>query len=185
MEHAYPSAPQVGRAAQRLARPHARLALGAKRAFDVVVAAAMLAALAPVAALIGVLLLPDDDGWLERRVRVGRDGRPLRLARFRPLPGRLGQALERLGARELPLLVAVLGGRLSFVGPRALPPGAELDDGAPRRLLAPGLIGPAQSYEAESERGAELEDAYVEEWSLLGDLRLLAGGRRRASGLRV
>ena len=66
------------------------------------------------------------------------------LSRFRELPGAFGRLLARIGARELPLLFAVLRGRLSFVGPRALPPGTGHGHTGPRRLMAPGLTGPAQ-----------------------------------------
>jgi lipopolysaccharide/colanic/teichoic acid biosynthesis glycosyltransferase len=141
------------------------------------VALAMLAALAPVLVLVTLLLLSGRHGWLESRERVGRDGARLRLWRFRRLPGTLGGALEHIGARELPLLFAVAGGRLSFVGPRALPP--EEGFGGPRRLMAPGLIGPAQRWATDAETAARLDDAYVEEWSLAGDLKLLFPLSRR------
>jgi lipopolysaccharide/colanic/teichoic acid biosynthesis glycosyltransferase len=147
--------------------------LAAKRTFDVALALAMLVALAPMMVLALVLLLGDSEGWIERRERLGRDGRPLKLWRFRPLPGRLGRTLERAGVRELPLLLSVLSGRLSFVGPRALPPGAGALYTGPRRLMAPGLIGPAQRWATDPDSASGLDDAYVEEWSLLGDLRLL------------
>ena len=39
--------------------------------------------------------------------------------------------------------------------------------------MAPGLIGPAQRWATDAETASELDDAYVEGWSLLGDLRLL------------
>src|SRR4051812_36323813 len=104
--------PDVEQAARRLRRPRARGALVAKRALDVLLAAAMLLALAPLLVLVVVLLGLAGGGWLEPRVRLGRDGRPIQIYRFRALPGALGQALERLGARELPVLLAVLFGRL-------------------------------------------------------------------------
>jgi lipopolysaccharide/colanic/teichoic acid biosynthesis glycosyltransferase len=182
MERAHHNVPEVARAAQRLGVPRVRNALVAKRLFDASLALVMLVALLPVAALMTVLLLTDEHGWLERRERVGRNGELLRLARFRPPPSRLGRALERVGARELPLLMAVLGGRLSFVGPRALEPGVAVD--GPRRLMAPGLTGPAQRWAKNDHTAAELDDAYVEEWSLLGDVKLLTGrprGRRLAA----
>ena len=106
---------------------------------DVLLAAVMLVALAPLLVLVVLLLgFGGAEGrWIERTVRLGRDGRPIRLLRFPALPGGLGRALERLGARELPLLLCVLTGRLSFVGPRALPPGTvrpcRLDRRPPRR----------------------------------------------------
>jgi len=120
-----------------------------------------------------VLLLGDDEGWVEHRARLGRDGRALRLWRFRRLPGRLGQWLDRVGARELPLLVSVLTGQLSFVGPRALPMGSGARHTGPRRLMAPGLTGPAQLGCPFEGSGNALDDAYVVRWTLRGDAAML------------
>jgi lipopolysaccharide/colanic/teichoic acid biosynthesis glycosyltransferase len=177
MERAQERLPDVEQAAERLRRPRARVRLGVKRALDLTVALAMLVALLPVLALVTLMLLSARQGWLEPRERLGRDGSPLRLWRFCRPPGALGGALERIGARELPLLFAVAGGRLSFVGPRALPPDEGF--GGPRRLMAPGLIGPAQRWATDAETAARLDDAYVEEWSLAGDLKLLFPLSRR------
>ena len=179
MERAQQRPPDVARAAQRLARPRARAGLAAKRALDVALALAMLLALLPVLVLVAALLLAEDGDWLERRERLGRGGRRLRLARFRPLPGPLGRVLERIGARELPLLAAVVAGRLSFVGPRAVPAGSGTAHAGPRLLMAPGLTGPGQRWATDARTAAELDDLYVEEWSLLRDLRLMTGVRRR------
>jgi lipopolysaccharide/colanic/teichoic acid biosynthesis glycosyltransferase len=169
----------VQRAAQRLARPRTRVALALKRVIDVLLALAMLVALLPMIATVVLLLAcAGGDGLIERRVRLGRHGRAIVLARFRELPGgTFGPALERAGARELPLLLAVLRGRLSFVGPRALPPGTGTGHTGPRRLLAPGLTGPAQRLGAAAGEAAalELDDAYVAHWSPWADARLLAG----------
>jgi lipopolysaccharide/colanic/teichoic acid biosynthesis glycosyltransferase len=77
--------------------------------------------------------------------------------------------------RELPLLIAVLRGRLSFVGPRALPPGTGAGHTGPRRLMAPGLMGPAQRACGASDDADALDDAYVEHWTLRGDARMLFG----------
>jgi lipopolysaccharide/colanic/teichoic acid biosynthesis glycosyltransferase len=181
MERAQERPPDAARAAERLDRRHARMRLAAKRGLDLALALAMLLALVPLVVLAALLLLLDDEGWMERRDRLGRDGRALGLWRFRPLPGRLGRSLERLGVRELPLLFSVVAGRLSFVGPRALPPdiGAGSDPTRPRRLMAPGLIGPAQRWATDADSASELDDAYVQQWSLRGDLRLLACVRCR------
>jgi lipopolysaccharide/colanic/teichoic acid biosynthesis glycosyltransferase len=176
MERAQERPPDVIGAAERLLRPRVRFRLAAKRAFDLTLAVTMLVALLPLIVLAAALLL-GRGGWLERRERLGRDGRRLHLWRLRPLPGAVGRTLERAGVRELPLLVSVMGGGMSFVGPRALPP--EERDFGPRRLMAPGLIGPAQRWATDAATAAELDDAYVEEWSLRGDLRLLTSLRRR------
>jgi lipopolysaccharide/colanic/teichoic acid biosynthesis glycosyltransferase len=178
MERKEDRSPDVERAAQRLARLHARVALILKRMLDLLLALLMLAALLPVLITVVLLLAFAGDGMFERRVRLGRHGRAIVLTRFHQLPGgTFGLALERLGARELPLLLAVLRGRMSFVGPRALPPGTGAGHTGPRRLLAPGLTGPAQrGSDSEAELDAlRLDDAYVANWSLWVDARLLAG----------
>jgi lipopolysaccharide/colanic/teichoic acid biosynthesis glycosyltransferase len=175
MERKLDRSPDVERAAARLARPRARFGLAAKRLLDIVLALAMLVALLPLLLVVVTLLAFAGEGWLEQRVRLGRHGRPVVLSRFRELPGGgFGHALERVGARELPLLVAVLRGRLSFVGPRVLPPGTGSGHTGPRRLMAPGLIGPAQRG-CDGRSGMELDDAYVERWSLRNDALMLFG----------
>jgi lipopolysaccharide/colanic/teichoic acid biosynthesis glycosyltransferase len=173
LEHAHQRPPDVSRAAERLRRPHARALLAVKRASDILLASLLLLALVPVAALLALLLAFGRTGWLESRERVGRDGRTLRLWRFHRPPGALGRGLERIGAREIPVLVTVAAGKLSFVGPRVLLPGAPAL--GPRSLMAPGLLGPAQRGGAGSDSAAALDDAYVEEWTLLGDAKLLLG----------
>jgi lipopolysaccharide/colanic/teichoic acid biosynthesis glycosyltransferase len=171
MEREQHRSPDVERAAQRLSRPRARAALATKRLLDVVLALAMIVALLPLFVLVIVLLAFGGDGWMDQRTRLGRHGRPVVLSRFRELPGAFGGLLARIGARELPVLFAVLRGRLSFVGPRALPAGTGYGHTGPRRLMAPGLTGPAQ-------RGCgheSLDDAYVERWTLWVDALLLVG----------
>lgn len=169
------------RAARRLGLPRARAALGLKRLLDMALALGMLLALLPLVLLVCILLAGAGGGWIERRVRLGRDGRPVRLARFRALPGGLGRSLERWGARDAPLLISVLLGRLSFVGPRPLAPGREAGHTRPRRLMAPGLTGPAQRWATDGSSAAELDDQYVTDWSLRGDLKLLLCRRCRAA----
>jgi lipopolysaccharide/colanic/teichoic acid biosynthesis glycosyltransferase len=154
--------------------------LACKRALDIVLALVMLVALLPLVAVVVLLFAFAGDGWIEKRMRLGRNGRSVVLTRFRELPGgAFGRALERIGARELPVLLAVLRGRVSFVGPRALPPGTGAGYTGPRRLMAPGLTGPAQrggdGCDADS-----LDDSYVANWSLWGDARLLFGRPRVA-----
>jgi len=180
MEHGLQRSPDVERAAERLARPHARVALVAKRVLDVVLALVLLIAVLPVVVVVLLMLGFAGEGVFERRKRLGRHGRSVVLTRFQELPGGVvGRWLERVGVRELPLLLTVLRGRLSFVGPRMVEPGTGSGHTGPRRLMAPGLIGPAQRGGGEA-AGNELDDAYVEGWSLWRDLQLLAGHRPAA-----
>ena len=175
MERRQDRSPDVERAARRLSRPRARAALVAKRALDIWLSVVMLVALLPLFAVVLTLLAFAGEGYLERRPRLGRQGKRVMISRFHPLPGGgFGRALEKLGARELPLLWAVLRGRLSFVGPRMVAPSNSSGHTGPRRLMAPGLTGPAQRG---CNGGAEpdLDDAYVERWTLWIDACLMAG----------
>jgi lipopolysaccharide/colanic/teichoic acid biosynthesis glycosyltransferase len=175
MERQEDRSPDVARAAQRLRRPLARVSLALKRLCDIVLALVMLVALLPLLIVVVLLLAFAGDGWIEKRVRLGRNGRSVVLVRFRELPGGgFGRALERIGARELPLLLAVLRGRVSFVGPRALAPGTGAGYTGPRRLMAPGLTGPAQRG-GDGCDGDSLDDAYVANWPLWRDAQLLFG----------
>ena len=106
-----------------------------KRAIDVVVSALALTALSPLLAAIALLVVLDSPGpVLYRANRVGFEGRPLRMLKFRKMHRSAGGAgltlagdarLTRVGAwlarsklDELPQLWHVLRGEMSLVGPR-------------------------------------------------------------------
>lgn len=109
----------------------------AKRLFDLTVAAAGLIVLSPVLLVLAVLIKLDDGGPIfYRGVRVGRNGRPFRVIKFRTMridaeavggPStasddvritRVGRWLRRSKLDELPELGNVLRGEMSLVGPR-------------------------------------------------------------------
>jgi len=121
-------------------RPGDPARLVAKRGIDLTVAAVALLVLAPLFALIALLVVLDSPGpVLYRAERVGFRGRPLHMLKFRKMrPGATGLALTvaederltRLGAwlvrtklDELPQLWHVLRGEMSLVGPRPESPG--------------------------------------------------------------
>ena len=109
--------------------------LRAKRIFDAVGAAVGLCAIAPLLAGVAVLVKASSPGpVLFRQRRVGRGGNDFELLKFRTMRAsaggplitaandaritRVGAILRRTKLDELPSLVNVLRGDLSFVGPR-------------------------------------------------------------------
>lgn len=140
-----------------------------KRALDVIVAAGLLIALAPVMACIAVAVLIDDGRpVLYSQTRLGRRGVPFTIRKFRsmhrfaerdgeryaersdPRATRLGRFLRPSGLDELPQLWDVLLGRMSLIGPRAERPGftaelaASLSLYRARLLVRPGIVGWAE-----------------------------------------
>ncbi len=128
------------------------LQAGMKRVFDVVVAGIVALLAAPVLAAAAVLIKLEDKGpVLFRQVRIGRDGKPFEILKFRtmvvdaearlaelaatnerrgplfkmdhdPRITRIGRFLRATSLDELPQLLNVLNGTMSLVGPRpALP----------------------------------------------------------------
>jgi exopolysaccharide biosynthesis polyprenyl glycosylphosphotransferase len=143
-----------------------------KRLFDVVAAALALVVLAPVLAVIAVLVHRDGPGGvIYRQERIGRNGEPFSILKFRsmtadadlrraeltadqgkglfkmvddPRVTRVGKVLRRYSLDELPQLVNVLRGDMSLVGPRPALPSevSEYDRRELRRLaVTPGLSG--------------------------------------------
>jgi lipopolysaccharide/colanic/teichoic acid biosynthesis glycosyltransferase len=161
----------------------------AKRLFDVVAATAGLVILSPLLAAIAVAIKAQDVGRdggpvLHRAVRIGRDGRPFRLFKFRTMvagadkvgPGitagadpritPVGRWLRRAKLDELPQLVNVLAGDMSLVGPRPEDPRyVALYTPEQRRVLQvrPGITSAASlAYRREEQMlcGPEWEAAY-------------------------
>jgi lipopolysaccharide/colanic/teichoic acid biosynthesis glycosyltransferase len=107
-----------------------------KRAFDVVVSASALVALAPVLVGIWALVRIDSPGpGLFKQRRGGFEGRPFRILKFRTMrtcesraitqakqadarTTALGRFLRKFSIDELPQLINVLKGDMSLIGPR-------------------------------------------------------------------
>lgn len=152
----------------------------AKFFFDRFFAFAGLVTLSPVFLVVALLIrfrMPDGP-VLFRQVRIGKDGKPFRLVKFRTMAGdQTGETvtvagdarITPLGARlrsykldELPELWNVLVGEMSFVGPRPDVPGfADALTGDDREILRlrPGITGPATlKYRNEEELLATVDD---------------------------
>jgi lipopolysaccharide/colanic/teichoic acid biosynthesis glycosyltransferase len=167
-----------------------------KRSMDIVVAGLACLMLAPLLAVLAVLVRLKLGGpVLFRQQRPGLDGKPFWLVKFRtmrdaldargqPLPDdqRLtpfGALLRRSSLDELPELWSVLKGDMSLVGPRPL-----LMQYLPlytarqsrRHEVRPGLTGWAQINGRNAiswEDKFELDVWYVDHYSLWLDVRIL------------
>ena len=158
-------------------RPERSLAW--KHALDRAGAAAALLVVAPVLALAAVGVKISSPGpVLVRERRIARDGGSFEMLAFRSTP-----VLRRWAVDQLPQLVNVVRGDMSFVGPRPERPefvelfGENLRRHEQPRLVKPGIVGWAQVRElqghaplADRERW---DDLYVESWSLRLDLKIV------------
>ena len=96
---------------------------------------------------------------------------------------RIGAWMRRWNLDELPQFWNVLKGDMSLVGPRPERPAhvarlsAEIPHYLPRHLVKPGLTGWAQVNglrgEGDLVRRIQHDIAYIENWSLLGDVQIL------------
>jgi len=132
-----------------------------KRGIDLLIALAAAIMLTPIAVILSALVLLDVGVpivfWQRR---VGRNGAPLHLYKFRTLqtlfdrqtkerreaqhPSPLGRFLQRMRLDELPQLWNVLSGDMSLIGPRPLLPVDQPVDFTVRLSVRPGLTGWAQ-----------------------------------------
>jgi len=173
----------------------------AKRGFDVVVSILFLLVTMPLIALTALLIHAEDRGPVfYRQERVGRQGRTFYVLKFRsmrvdaerdgvarwaqvkdPRVTRIGAFIRNVRIDEIPQIINVLRGEMSFVGPRPERPSmvAELREHIPffdcRHMVKPGITGWAQiNYPY----GASLHDAreklkydmyYIKNYSLFLD----------------
>jgi lipopolysaccharide/colanic/teichoic acid biosynthesis glycosyltransferase len=187
----------------------------AKRTFDAVAAAAGLIVLSPVIAVIAIAIKRGSNGpLLYKGTRVGMNGEPFQMLKFRtmvvdadkiggsstpeddPRITPIGKTLRKYKLDELPQLINVLKGDMSFVGPRPQVQWAvDLYTPEEREILTvrPGITDEASlkfSNEAEILKGSKdpdkdyiekihpekmrLSREYVRNRSFSGDLSIIA-----------
>jgi exopolysaccharide biosynthesis polyprenyl glycosylphosphotransferase len=196
-----------------IATLHSTNPLGAtfalKHAIDRVVAVLLIVVVAPLLAVIALLVKRSSSGpVLFRQRRVGRDRHPFDVLKFRtmtheePAPGfvpavglapggvegvdrrtRVGRWLRRTSLDELPQLFNVARGEMSLVGPRPERPeyakayAADLARYAERHRVRAGVTGLSQVHGLRGQcpiaDRVELDNYYIENWSLGLDLKIL------------
>lgn len=170
---------------------------GSKRLLDVTISAVAMPAFL-VALIVAWYPVRRSTGGtaIIRQTRVGREGELFVLWKFRTMRAnvevvpshqvdpkqitRVGRIMRRLKLDELPQVINVVRGEMSFVGPRpCLPSQIELIE-ARRRLgvheMLPGITGLSQVCGLDMSQPLELarRDAeYVADWSIFQDLTIL------------
>jgi lipopolysaccharide/colanic/teichoic acid biosynthesis glycosyltransferase len=169
-----------------------------KRCLDVLGATILLLLALPLIACVALLIKLDSRGPIFiRQRRVGRDGVPFLMWKFRsmhahvaryavspvsesdPRLTRFGRALRRYSVDELPQLLNVLRGEMSLVGPRPEMPFIVNRYGARERLrlkATPGITGlwqisPARALPIHQNLGLDL--FYIRHQSVFLDLAIL------------
>jgi lipopolysaccharide/colanic/teichoic acid biosynthesis glycosyltransferase len=179
-----------------------------KRAFDIALASSMLLFSAPVWLVVAVGIKLEDGGPVfYRQLRWGRNQVRFQVLKFRSMVAtsdrdfgvrqatdndrrvtRIGRVLRATGLDELPQLLNILHGDMSFVGPRALATDERDQNGirmvyedtpgfARRLQVRPGLTGLATIYlpkDASSRLKFRTDLLYVDRMSFWLDLRLVA-----------
>ncbi|WP_432497638.1 sugar transferase [Kineococcus gypseus] len=174
-----------------------------KRVVDVVLSAVALLLLSPVMAVCALAVRWEGGpGIIFRQTRVGMDGRPFEVLKFRSLKpvdesesatnwnikhddrlGPVGRVLRKSSLDELPQLWNILRGDMSIVGPRPERPHfvQEFTPRVPRYMarhrVPAGLTGWAQVNglrgDTSIEERASFDNFYIENWSLWGDLKIM------------
>ncbi len=180
-----------------------------KRAFDIALSGVGLVLSAPVWAVAATLIKLEDGGSVfYRQERVGMRGTTFTVLKFRsmiqdaerdhgplqavagdPRVTRIGRLLRATAMDELPQLVNIFRGDMSFVGPRALRPGEidavgdgrvvameDIDGYEARTAVQPGLTGIAQIYaprDVARRQKFRYDLVYVKRRSFWLDLRLI------------
>lgn len=181
-----------------------------KRPLDILISSIMLALSAPVSFLIAIAIKLEDGGPVfYRQQRWGRFGKKFIVLKFRTMiPDadkkfglkqakendqritRVGRFLRATGLDELPQIINILRGDMSFVGPRALAVGEIIYDKNGRRInyestpgfyqrlsARPGLTSLATIYipkDSPAHRKFRYDLYYIRKLSLELDLRLIA-----------
>jgi exopolysaccharide biosynthesis polyprenyl glycosylphosphotransferase len=174
-----------------------------KRTVDLTLSSASLVALSPLFAAIALAIRREDRGpTFYRQRRMGLDGRPFDILKFRSMvPGaedesgptwaspddprrtRVGRHLRRWSLDELPQLVNVLRGEMSLVGPRPERPEfvREFKEEFPQYMLRhrvrAGMTGWAQVHgwrgNTSLTKRIEYDLYYIENWTLSLDVKIL------------
>lgn len=183
----------------------------AKTIFDYLLSIIIFPILLPLLVLlIGLATLDTGEFGLFSQTRIGKNGKPFSIFKIRTMKGKhlssittenthqitaIGKFLRNSKLDEIPQILNLLLGHMSFVGPRPDVPGyADKLEGEDRILLTikPGITGPAQlAFKNEEEilniqtdpkkyndqiiwpQKVAINKEYIQNWSLASDLKYI------------
>lgn len=173
-----------------------------KRVFDLVTAVILLIIMAVPMLIIAVIICVDSPGNpIYKQNRLGKNQVPFTIYKFRTMSPhaeengpqwaklndtrttRFGRILRNSHLDELPQLINIISGKMSFVGPRPERPefydvfDIYIDGFRQRTLVTPGLTGLAQvngGYELLPEEKIIYDLEYIKNQSVWADLRCIA-----------
>lgn len=172
-----------------------------KRTFDILLSVFGIIVFLPVALVISAAILIEDGmPIMFKQIRTGRDWKDFWFLKFRSMEknserigpmlvqvndGRVtkvGKIIRSMALDELPQLINILKGDLSFVGPRPERPEliSEIIKIHPgftiRNIVRPGLTGMAQvygNYDSNPYKKLKYDLFYIQKWSFWLDVKLL------------
>ena len=170
-----------------------------KKIIDFIIALIGLISLAPIFLVLAVLIKLDSKGPVFfRQERIGKNGKIFKIWKFRTMIKgaqnlglgyevakndsritKVGKFLRRFGIDELPQLISVISGRMSLVGPRTALPHQikKYSEFEKRRFqVKPGITSLVhiKGWNTFSwKERIKLDIWYIENWSLLLDLKIL------------
>lgn len=137
----------------------------------------------PIGIVIAIIVYLEDRGKiLFRQERIGKNGRPICVLKFRTMQEgkvtRVGRILRPCGLDEIPQLLNVFRGDMNIVGPRPLTKEDVQRLGwsyeSDRWDVAPGLTGLAQVYAGRGARHSlRLDRLYARNAGLVLDLKII------------
>lgn len=173
-----------------------------KRILDIIFSIFFIVALFPVFLLVSVLIkISDGAPVLYSQIRCTKDGRHFKIYKFRSMIKnaeeekkpqltrkddkritKVGKIIRRLKIDELPQLINILKGDMSFVGPRPERPELmedilkELPEFSQRTKVKAGLTGLAQikgSYYSTPAEKLKWDLEYIEKCTILLDIKII------------
>ena len=167
-----------------------------KRVMDFLLALLLLVVLSPILVIVAVAIKLDSKGpAFFKQLRSGKNGKEFMMYKFRSMSAnndvhdfkkenqmtRVGKFIRKTSLDELPQLINIIKGEMSFIGPRPWITDYQkyFTKTQKRRLeVLPGITGLAQASgrnDLSVQEKIKLDVYYVDHMSLLMDIRVIFG----------